>query len=331
MKMKVVIWCVMIPLLVMSSTAWAGQGFDVVALGVRGGIDDGNLSAWLIHPHGDERALTCDAGTLVNGLRVAARAGAFASGAGTEEGGEVGALLTGRVRAYLISHAHLDHLAGLLIAAPDDNAKPIYALPSVNERIARNYLNWEAWPNFGDRGPAPRLGKYHLQDMTAGFPLPIVGTAMTATAFPLSHGGVESTAFLIESGGGALLCLGDTGPDEVEKSNRLHELWAAVAPMVRQHRLKAIIIEASYPDAQPDDRLFGHLTPAWLLKSLHDLDRAAGGKGVLSGLPVIISHIKYRLGRDNEPAGRIQAELEQGNDLGLRFIIPRQGQSWNFD
>ena len=36
---------------------------------------------------------------------------------------------------------------------------------------------------------------------------------MSVTAFPLSHGGMESTAFLLESDGDGILCFGDTGPD----------------------------------------------------------------------------------------------------------------------
>ena len=55
--------------------AHAADGFDVVALGALGGIEDGNLSAWLVHPHDDSRAVTFDAGTLVNGLRVAEEKG----------------------------------------------------------------------------------------------------------------------------------------------------------------------------------------------------------------------------------------------------------------
>ena len=42
---------------------------------------------------------------------------------------------------------------------------------------------------------------------------------MTVTAFPLSHGGMESTAFLLESDGDALLCFGDTGPDAVREGH----------------------------------------------------------------------------------------------------------------
>ena len=59
------------------AAAWAGEGFDVVALGARGGIEDGNLSAYLVGAHGQGNYVACDAGALVNGLRVADGKGAF--------------------------------------------------------------------------------------------------------------------------------------------------------------------------------------------------------------------------------------------------------------
>src|ERR1700682_5506608 len=113
--------------------AIAADGFDLVVLGALGGIEDGNLSASLIHPHGDDRAVTCDAGTLVNGLRAAEEKGAFAgiTVPADVDQSRVGYLLTAKIQGYLISHAHLDHVGGLVIASPDDGNKPIYALPSV--------------------------------------------------------------------------------------------------------------------------------------------------------------------------------------------------------
>jgi 3',5'-cyclic-nucleotide phosphodiesterase len=302
---------ILFPILFPGAGAIAADGFDIVSLGSLGGIQDGNLSANLIRPHGDERAVTCDAGTLVNGLRVA---------------GEAGGL--DRIKGYLISHAHLDHVAGLVIASPDDGKKPIYALPSVNAALADTYFNWVAWPNFTDRGKAPQLKKYALQDLKPGVATALQDTSMSVTAFPLSHGGVESTAFVIESDGDAVLCFGDTGPDPVEKTTRLHDVWAAVADKVRQHRLKAILIESSYTSDRPDNQLFGHLTPKWVLSSLRELDGLAGGKAV-EGLPVVITHIKYVLTGD-QPQKKMLGELTAGNDLGVRFIVPAQGDRWHF-
>jgi 3',5'-cyclic-nucleotide phosphodiesterase len=313
------------------SIASAGPGFDVVVLGARGGIEDGNLSAFMIAPAGDGRAVTCDAGTLVNGLRVADEKGTFDAVKVPEDSPytRVGYVLTERIKGYLISHAHLDHVAGLVIASPDDAKKPIYGLPSALEDIQRTYFNWEAWPNFGSGGKEPRLKKYELTALTPGERRELAGTAMHVTAYPLSHGGVESTAFLIENGEDALLCFGDTGPDEVEKSTAIADVWAAIAPLVKEQRLKAIIIEVSYDNSQPDKQLFGHLTPAWLQKSLAGLEMAAGA-GSLKDLPVVISHIKYSLKKGQSPQDRILSELEAGDTLGIRYVIPEQGEAWRF-
>jgi 3',5'-cyclic-nucleotide phosphodiesterase len=310
--------------------AIAADGFDLVVLGALGGIQDGNLSASLIHPHGDDRAVTCDAGTLVNGLRVAEEKGALAGitvPADTDQS-RVGYVLTAKIKGYLISHAHLDHVAGLIIASPDDGKKPIYALPSVAGDLVETYFNWKAWPNFTDRGKAPQLKKYALSDLAPGVATQLRDTAMSVTAFPLSHGGMESTAFLLESDGEGILCFGDTGPDAVEKGTRLGDVWTAVADRVKQKRLKAIVIESSYTSDRPDNLLFGHLTPRWLLESLRELDGRAGGNA-LKGLPVVVSHIKYSLTKE-QPQKQMLQELEAGNDMGVRFLIPEQGSRWHF-
>jgi 3',5'-cyclic-nucleotide phosphodiesterase len=168
-----------------------------------------------------------------------------------------------------------------------------------------------------------------MTELAPGKTQALDGTAMQVTAYPLSHGGVESTTFLIESGEDALLCFGDTGPDEVEKSTAIADVWTAVAGLVKEKRLKAVIIEVSYDNSQPDKQLFGHLTPAWLQKSLTGLETAAGA-GSLKDLPVVVSHIKYSLKKGQSPQERILSELGAGDTLGIRYIIPEQGEAWRF-
>ena len=308
----------------------AADGFDVVALGALGGIQDGNLSAWLVHPHDDDRAVTFDAGTLVNGLKIADEKGAFDAIKVPADSplGRIGYVLTDRIKGYLVSHAHLDHVAGLVIASPDDSKKPIYVLPSVGAALVDTYFNWTAWPNFTDRGKAPQLKKYPIVELQPGVAVPLQDTRMTVAAFPLAHGGVESTAFLVESDGDAIVYFGDTGPDPVEKTTKMRDVWTAVAEKARQRRLKAILIESSYTSDRPDAQLFGHLTPKWILASLRELDRLAGGNA-LKDLPVVITHIKYALTRE-QPQARMLQELEAENDLGVRFVIPQQGTRWHF-
>ncbi|MDT8872314.1 3',5'-cyclic-nucleotide phosphodiesterase [Komagataeibacter rhaeticus] len=135
----------------------------------------------------------------------------------------------------------------------------------------------------------------------AGRPVGLAGTGMRVTAFPLSHGSVESTAFLLRSGGDAMLYLGDTGADAVEHSTRLRALWQAVAPLIRAHRLRGIVIECSYDDTHPDTQLWGHLSPRWLLRELAALQDIAHTP--LRGMPVLVAHMKPSLRRGRSGCG----------------------------
>jgi 3',5'-cyclic-nucleotide phosphodiesterase len=44
---------------------------------------------------------------------------------------------------------------------------------------------------------------------------------------------------------------------------------------------------------------------------------------------VVVSHIKYSLTRQ-QPQEQLLQELEAGNDLAVRFVIPEQGTRWHF-
>jgi 3',5'-cyclic-nucleotide phosphodiesterase len=101
-----------------------------------------------------------------------------------------------------------------------------------------------------------------------------------------------------------------------------------VADKVKQHKLKAILIESSYTSDRPDNLLFGHLTPKWVVQSLRELDQLAGGKA-LKELPVVVTHIKYSLTKE-QPQKKMLEELERENDIGVRFVIPEQGSRWQF-
>ena len=286
--------------------------FKIVPLGVKGGIDEGNLSAYMLAPEHSNNYICLDAGTLHAGIEKAIANKVFTIPA--EQ------VLRRYIKGYLISHAHLDHLAGLVINSPDDTAKNIYAFADCIETFKSHYFTWKSWANFADAGETPQLRRYHYVTLAADSETRINNTAMTVKAFPLSHANLTSTAFLVRTGENYLLYLGDTGPDEIEKSHNLENLWKAVAPLIREKKLKAIMIEVSFPDEQPDKSLFGHLTPRWLMKELHQLENYAGA-GAMYGFNLVVTHVKP----PQKSIENIKIQLAAENDLELNLIYPRQG------
>jgi len=294
----------------------AKTSFSVVPLGVMGGIDEKNLSAYLIAPSNTTDFICLDAGTVNAGIEKAIEKKTFKV--------STGEVLRKYIKGYLISHAHLDHVSGLIINSPADSSKTVYATNKCMEMMENHYFNDQTWANFGDEGPGFHIKKYHFQTLDLAKETLLTNAKMTVKAFPLSHvNPFESTAFLIKNDNNYALYLGDTGPDEVEKSNNLRDLWTAVAPLVKEGQLKGIFIEVSFPNEQPDKFLFGHLTPNYLMKELHVLEDLAG-KGSLKNFKIIITHLK-------PPAkniAKIKEQLTKQNDLGIQIIYPEQGKKF---
>lgn len=288
------------------------QSFRVAPLGVKGGIDESNLSAYMVAAKGTSNYICLDAGTLHYGIEKAIANKAFDIPA--EQ------VLRRYIKGYFISHAHLDHVAGLIINSPDDTAKTIYGLAGCLETLKTHYFTWQSWANFTDEGETPLLKKYHYEALSPGNPTAIPITGMTVTAYPLSHSNLTSTAFLVRSKDAYILYLGDTGPDTVEHSNNLHHLWQMIAPLIKNKTLKAIMIETSFPDEQPDKTLFGHLTPRWLMKEMADLSTLTG-PDVLRNFNIVVTHAKP----PQVNIDKIKAQLKSENALHLRLLFPVQG------
>jgi len=290
------------------------SSFQVVPLGIKGGIDEKNLSAYLVAPTHTNDFICLDAGTVNAGIEKAIENKVFK--VSTSE------VLRKYIKGYFISHAHLDHVSGLIINSPADSSKTVYATEKCMEMMENHYFNDQTWANFGDKGPGTPLKKYHFQTLNIEEEIPITNTTMTAKAFPLSHvNPFESTAFLIKNGESYILYLGDTGPDAVEKNDKLKSLWTSVAPLVKSKQLKGIFIEVSFPNEQPDQFLFGHLTPNYLMKELHVLEELAG-KGTLNGFPIIVTHLKPPV----KNITKLKEQLQKQNDLKVKIIYPEQGK-----
>jgi 3',5'-cyclic-nucleotide phosphodiesterase len=162
--------------------------------------------------------------------------------------------------------------------------------------------------------------------LTPGTETPLQNTDMQVTAFVLSHSNpYQSTAFLVRHKEAYVLYLGDTGADSVEHSDKMHQLWQQVAPLMKAKKLKALFIETSFSNEQPDKQLFGHLTPHWLMSALQDLASLSGTEA-LNNFPVVITHIKPGGNREQ----MIPRQLKAYNPLHVKLIIPEQAKQLTF-
>lgn len=310
----------------------AVAGFEVVALGVDGGVSDGNLTSYLIRDDSQPVYLALDAGSVLPGIAKALDKGNF-SDVTAEKAAPLtrqGYVFRQSINSYFISHAHLDHVSGLIIGSPEDSKKTIYASADTIDVLRNYYFNWRVWPNFTDSGSGTRLGTYRMQLVRPAQSLSLGLTRLTGEMYPLSHDKSPSSMLLITGNNAAFAYFGDTGPDEIEKSKNLDTVWRKLAEKVQKQQLKGMIIEVSYPNEMDDGKLYGHMTPKWLLKELKNLEKYSGEGQPLKGLPVVISHIKPSFKQGQDVRKVIAAELEQGNDMGVEFILMDQGDSRKF-
>jgi 3',5'-cyclic-nucleotide phosphodiesterase len=290
----------------------SSNSFKVIPLGVKGGLDESNLSAYLVAASGNDQFICLDAGTIYKGLELTAQKKIFKSS-------NPSVIQQNNINSYFISHAHLDHTAGLIMNSPNDKAKNLYGLASVLDVFKKNYFTWSAWANFGNEGEAPILKKYSYQTLIPKVEIPINSTGLFVTPFLLSHvNPYESTAFLVRNQDAYLLYLGDTGPDRVEQSTQLAQLWQTIAPLVIKNQLKAIFIEVSFDNSVSEKALFGHLTPNLLMEEMVKLDQLANGQ--LKNTPLYVTHIKPC----DDCEIKIKAEIQAANQIGLKILYPTQ-------
>lgn len=314
MKIKYILT---LQLLLLSGISWAqSKSFKIVPLGVLGGADESNLSSYMLAPTGSNNYICLDAGTINYGIQKAIAHKVFNISAEH--------VLKQYIKGYFISHAHLDHLGGMIINSPGDNNKSIYGLAGTLSTIKIHYFTPQSWANFGNEG-AGAINKYTYRTLIPLKEIPIDNTELTVTAFPLSHADLTSTAFLVKSRGNYILYLGDTGSDAMERSDNLHTLWQTIAPLIKNKQLKALMIEVSFPDEQPDKSLFGHLTPRLLMAEMKNLSLLTGTDAI-KNLNLVITHLKPPA----KSIAKIKTQLQAQNKLGLNLIFPVQGKLLEF-
>ncbi len=298
--------------------------FQIVVMGCTGGPYECNLSGYLLSPIKEEEWIVLDAGTLLTGIDAAFAKNSLSPEHFPDPKLQPSAeMLVHQVKAYLISHAHLDHITGLVLNSQIDTTKSIYGIDPTIDNFRDHIFNGTIWPNYGDEGFEPILKKYHYVRLPLHREVAIEETSMHVEAYLLNHpGGYPSTAFLIEYQGDYILYFGDTASDSLEREKHLERVWRRIAPLINEERFKGMMLECSYSH-KDGAALFGHLDTKLMMKELHRLSEIA--KNSLEGLNVIVTHRKQSVNIGEDTLAQIEEELRAFNDLGVHFIFPNQG------
>lgn len=105
-------------------------------------------------------------------------------------------------------------------------------------------------------------------------------------------------------------------PDSISSNPRNKQVWIDAAPKIAAGKLKGIFIECSYDDSRPDEMLFGHLNPRYVIEELEVLAAEVERYRDHGGL-------RYRRGSNSSPTSDLtytqkHMALREKRELGCR-------------
>jgi ribonuclease BN (tRNA processing enzyme) len=175
----------------------------------------------------------------------------------------------------IVSHAHLDHVAGLVYLTETlafcevGAAVTISSIDPVITTLRGSVFNNVLWPDFS-KIPHPDVPVVKFRTLIEDVEQRV--SDLWVTPIAVSHT-VPTTGFVIHDGSTGVIYSGDTGPTEA--------LWRTARSL---GGLRAIILECAFPNRlAPLAQLAKHMTPALIRRELDKLP---------ADLPVWIFHVK---------------------------------------
>jgi cAMP phosphodiesterase len=152
---------------------------------------------------------------------------------------------------------------------------------------------------------------------------------------------LDSAVYFIrdEATGRECMMWGDVEPDSISLDPRNREVWALAARKFAEGKLSTVFIECSYTGEQADAALYGHLSPAHLMRELRTLkDEVVAVAPVLAstrlkGLKIVVTHVKDVMADGRDCVKEVEAELkalETKEGLGVSFLMAKRGMGVYF-
>lgn len=169
-----------------------------------------------------------------------------------------------QIRDIVLTHAHLDHVAGLPLFIDDlfaviDEPIRIYATAEVVEVLERDIFNWSVYPKFSELSNKNGC-VMEYRNFRPGVEFKI--KHLSVRAFEVNHK-VPSTGFVVSDGVSTVLLTGDTA--------ELNGFWETANSI---DGLSAIFVECAFPDELEDlADISHHLTPKRVAAELSKFGR----------------------------------------------------------
>ncbi|KAI2621882.1 cAMP phosphodiesterases class-II-domain-containing protein [Xylaria nigripes] len=178
------------------------------------------------------------------------------------------------IDTYLITHPHLDHISGFVINTA--------GLPGTRPKRLAEQWGWLVTYMRLVEGGSPALGegdgKGYLE-ITEGLGVKIFGIShghcierhahrgSTAASGPPSL--FKTSAAMVQDKDP--ICVYDSSAYFIRDNDTGREILMKQQLALRTETLAAIFIECSYDNSQSDDRLFGHLSPRYVIQEMQAL------------------------------------------------------------
>ncbi len=197
-----------------------------------------------------------------------------------------------QIRDVILTHTHLDHIAGLPLFIDDlfatlDGPIRIHATREMIDILERDIFNWSIYPRFSelsnDNGP---VVEYHEFAKGAAFDV----AHLSIRSVAVNHQ-VAANGYIVSDGKGSVAISGDTAEtDEFwEKCNETDDL-------------KAILVECAFPDELSElASVSHHLTPRGLASELKKFKHGDCPVYVINMKPMYRETVVSQLNEANIP------------------------------